>query len=55
MYCTQEPYDRVFIEIGSLPIYWYGFLIMMGALIALVVATQEGKRLGLHKIFSLIY
>ncbi len=51
MYCTHEPYDRVFIEIGSLPIYWYGFLIMLGALLALIAATQEGKRLGLHKDF----
>ncbi|PKR78011.1 prolipoprotein diacylglyceryl transferase [Halalkalibacillus sediminis] len=51
MYCSQEPYDRVFIELGPFPVYWYGFLIMMGAVIALIVATREAKRLGLHKDF----
>ncbi|WP_027965406.1 prolipoprotein diacylglyceryl transferase [Halalkalibacillus halophilus] len=51
MYCEYEAYDRVFLQLGPLPVYWYGFLIMLGALIALVVATREGKRLGLHKDF----
>ncbi|MGM8215232.1 prolipoprotein diacylglyceryl transferase [Bacillaceae bacterium W0354] len=51
MSCSYEPYDRVFIKIGSLPIYWYGVLIMLGAVIGLLVAQREGKRLGLHKDF----
>ncbi|TFB24351.1 prolipoprotein diacylglyceryl transferase [Filobacillus milosensis] len=51
MYCKAEPYDRVFIELGPFPVYWYGFLIMLGALIALLVAQKESKRLGLHKDF----
>ncbi|WP_188206680.1 prolipoprotein diacylglyceryl transferase [Alkalibacillus aidingensis] len=49
--CAYEPYDRVFIELGPLPVFWYGFLIMLGALIGLIVATKEAKRLGLHKDF----
>ncbi|SEQ24166.1 prolipoprotein diacylglyceryl transferase [Piscibacillus halophilus] len=51
MYCTAEPYDRVFINLGPFPVYWYGFLIMLGALIGLIVAQREAKRLGLHKDF----
>ncbi|GEL76530.1 prolipoprotein diacylglyceryl transferase [Tenuibacillus multivorans] len=51
MYCTAEPYDRVFFNLGPLPVYWYGVLIMLGALIGLIVAQREGKRLGLHKDF----
>ncbi|NIK12531.1 prolipoprotein diacylglyceryl transferase [Alkalibacillus almallahensis] len=49
--CTQQPYDRVFLELGPFPIYWYGVLIMLGALIGLIMATREGKRLNLHKDF----
>ncbi|MGP4073337.1 prolipoprotein diacylglyceryl transferase [Piscibacillus sp. B03] len=51
MYCTAEPYDRVFLNLGPFPVYWYGFLIMLGALIGLIVAQREAKRLGLHKDF----
>ncbi|RPF54384.1 prolipoprotein diacylglyceryl transferase [Aquisalibacillus elongatus] len=51
MYCEAEPYSRVFIELGPFPVYWYGFLIMLGAVIALIVAQREGNRLGLHKDF----
>ncbi|MFD2638975.1 prolipoprotein diacylglyceryl transferase [Piscibacillus salipiscarius] len=51
MYCSAEPYDRVFINLGPFPVYWYGFLIMLGALTGLIVAQREAKRLGLHKDF----
>ena len=51
MSCAYEPYDRVFLNLGPVPIYWYGFLIMLGAVIALIVAQKEGKRLGLDKDF----
>src|SRR5690625_854578 len=51
MSCAYEPYDRVFFNLGPIPIYWYGFLIMLGAVIALIVAQREGKRLGLDKDF----
>ncbi|GAA0472479.1 prolipoprotein diacylglyceryl transferase [Alkalibacillus silvisoli] len=49
--CNYEPYDRVFIELGPFPVYWYGFLIMLGALIGLLIAIRESKRLNLHKDF----
>lgn len=49
MTCTAEPLDRVFIQIGSLPIYWYGLIIATGVLLGLYIATREADRLGLHK------
>ncbi|WP_017186519.1 prolipoprotein diacylglyceryl transferase [Alkalibacillus haloalkaliphilus] len=49
--CAYEPYNRVFIELGPFPVYWYGFLIMLGALFGLLVAVRESKRLNLHKDF----
>lgn len=49
MTCTAEPLDRIFIQIGSLPIYWYGLIIATGVLLGLYFATKEADRLGLHK------
>ncbi|MET3682952.1 phosphatidylglycerol:prolipoprotein diacylglycerol transferase [Alkalibacillus flavidus] len=49
--CQYEAYDRVFLQLGPFPIYWYGVLIMLGAVIGLIMATQESKRLNLHKDF----
>src|SRR5699024_7345795 len=49
MTCTAEPLDRIFIQIGSLPIYWYGLIIATGVLLGLYIATKEADRLGLHK------
>lgn len=51
MSCMYEPYDRTAFYLGSIPIYWYGILIMAGAVIGLLVAQREGKRLGFHKDF----
>jgi phosphatidylglycerol---prolipoprotein diacylglyceryl transferase len=49
MMCTFEPYDRVFLDIGPLTIYWYGLIIATGAFVALLMAMREGDRLGLKK------
>ncbi|WP_102028658.1 prolipoprotein diacylglyceryl transferase [Salirhabdus sp. Marseille-P4669] len=49
MMCTYEPYDRVFLDIGPLTIYWYGLIIATGAFLALLMAMREADRLGLNK------
>ncbi|MCP8617631.1 prolipoprotein diacylglyceryl transferase [Salirhabdus salicampi] len=49
MVCTTVPYDRVFLEIGPLTIYWYGIIIATGAFLGLLLATKESERLGLQK------
>ncbi|MCQ2009192.1 prolipoprotein diacylglyceryl transferase [Sporolactobacillus sp. STSJ-5] len=42
-----EPLNRVAFELGPLHIYWYGIIIAAGALIGLLIAMREGKRLDL--------
>ena len=49
MTCEAEPLSRVFIQIGSLPIYWYGVIIAAGLFLGLLLATRESERLGLDK------
>ncbi|HLR08901.1 MAG TPA: prolipoprotein diacylglyceryl transferase [Bacillota bacterium] len=49
MTCDAPTLDRVFIQFGSLSIYWYGVIIAAGALIGLFLATREADRLGLDK------
>jgi phosphatidylglycerol:prolipoprotein diacylglycerol transferase len=44
-----EPLDRVFIQLGPFPIYWYGVIIGTGVLIGLLFAIREGERRGLPK------
>src|SRR5690625_7167064 len=39
----------MFIQIGPLPIYWYGVIIALGAFLGLYLATREADRLGLNK------
>ncbi|MEQ6378379.1 prolipoprotein diacylglyceryl transferase [Bacillaceae bacterium S4-13-56] len=46
---TIEPLDRVFINLGPFPIYWYGVIIASGAFLGLWIATREAVRLGLNK------
>lgn len=41
--------DRVFLEIGSLTIYWYGVIIAVGAMLGLWIAQRESVRRGLPK------
>ncbi|WP_269411833.1 prolipoprotein diacylglyceryl transferase [Lentibacillus daqui] len=49
MTCDAPTLDRVFIHVGSFPIYWYGVIIAAGAFIGLWLATREANRLGLKK------
>ncbi|GAA0499160.1 prolipoprotein diacylglyceryl transferase [Salinibacillus aidingensis] len=49
MFFNIQPYDRVFIELGPVPIYWYGVIIATGAALGLWLATREAKRLGLKE------
>ncbi|MCO7176467.1 prolipoprotein diacylglyceryl transferase [Sporolactobacillus kofuensis] len=42
-----EPIDRVAFQVGPLHIYWYGIIIASGALLGLLLAMREGKRLKL--------
>ncbi|HIV73974.1 MAG TPA: prolipoprotein diacylglyceryl transferase [Candidatus Pseudogracilibacillus intestinigallinarum] len=49
MMCEAEPLNRVFLEIGSLSIYWYGVIIATGLFLGLYLATKESERLGLQK------
>ena len=49
MSCNAPSLNRVFIEIGSWPIYWYGVIIATGAFLGLYIATKESNRLGLKK------
>lgn len=49
MTCDAPSLDRVFLQIGSWPIYWYGVIIAAGAFLGLFLATKESERLGLNK------
>ncbi|WP_229683058.1 prolipoprotein diacylglyceryl transferase [Virgibacillus oceani] len=49
MSCSAPSMDRVFLQLGPLPIYWYGVIIAAGAFIGLYLATKEADRLGLKK------
>lgn len=43
------PLSRIAFKLGPIPIYWYGIIIATGVLLALLLATREGKRLKLPK------
>ncbi|GAF65637.1 prolipoprotein diacylglyceryl transferase [Bacillus sp. TS-2] len=45
----NEPLDRIFIQIGPIPIYWYGVIIGLGVLLGYLVANREAKKIGLPK------
>ncbi|ENH98440.1 prolipoprotein diacylglyceryl transferase [Gracilibacillus halophilus YIM-C55.5] len=49
MACERPALDPVFLDIGSLSIYWYGIIIAIGAFLGLWLATREADRLGLKK------
>ncbi|WP_099159904.1 prolipoprotein diacylglyceryl transferase [Virgibacillus ndiopensis] len=49
MSCSAPSMDRIFLQLGPLPIYWYGVIIATGAFIGLFLATRESDRLGLKK------
>lgn len=45
--------NPVFLEIGTLQIYWYAVLIVTGVAVGLWIATKESKRLSLDsEVFS---
>ncbi|MFS0559783.1 prolipoprotein diacylglyceryl transferase [Terribacillus sp. 179-K 1B1 HS] len=47
--CEAQPLNRVFLQLGSVSIYWYGVIIAVGAAIGLWLAIRESKKRGLHK------
>jgi len=47
--CNAPSLNRIFVQIGPLPIYWYGVIIALGAFLGLYLATREADRLGLNK------
>lgn len=49
MTCEAESLNRVFINLGPIPIYWYGVIIAAGLFLGLYLATKESDRLGLKK------
>ncbi len=49
MVCEAEALNRVFIQLGPIPIYWYGFIIATGLFLGLYLAQKESNRLGLQK------
>lgn len=49
MVCDAPSLDRVFFQLGSFSIYWYGVIIATGLFLGLYVATKEADRLGLKK------
>jgi len=49
MTCSAPSLDRVMIQIGDFPIYWYGVIIAIGAFLGLFIATKEANKLGMEK------
>ncbi|MFD1361653.1 prolipoprotein diacylglyceryl transferase [Lentibacillus salinarum] len=49
MSCSAPALDPVFMELGPLPIHWYGLIIAFGAFLGLYLATKESDRLGMPK------
>lgn len=39
--------DRVAFQLGPLPVHWYGIILGTAALVGLLLAIREGKRLGI--------
>ncbi len=46
---TIEPLNPIFLEIGSLTIYWYGVIIGIGVFLGYLLATREASRRGMPK------
>ncbi len=44
-----QPLDRVALEFGPFTIYWYGVIIVFGAILGYIIATKEAKKRGLPK------
>ncbi|MET3697835.1 prolipoprotein diacylglyceryl transferase [Bacillus oleivorans] len=46
---TIQPIDRVAIDLGVIQVYWYGVIIISGAILALWLAIRESERRDLPK------
>lgn len=44
-----KPLNPIAIELGPIQVHWYGVIIGLGALLALLIAVRESERRGLHK------
>ncbi|SFE93423.1 prolipoprotein diacylglyceryl transferase [Alteribacillus iranensis] len=49
MVYTIQPLDRVAFQLGTIPIYWYGVLIGIGALLGFLIANREANKRGMPK------
>src|SRR5699024_2701233 len=49
MTCQAEPLNNVFLQLGSITIYWYGVIIAVALFLGLYLATKEADRLQLKK------
>ena len=49
---VQPTFDRVAIELGPVPIYWYGIVIALGAVVGLLIAIFESKRIGFNEEYA---
>jgi len=49
---VQPTFDRVAIELGPIPIYWYGVVIALGAILGLLIAIYESKRIGFNEEYA---
>jgi phosphatidylglycerol---prolipoprotein diacylglyceryl transferase len=49
METTINQIDRVAIDLGPIQLYWYGVIIMSGALVGLLLAMRESERRDLPK------
>ncbi len=47
------PLNNVAIQLGPIPIHWYGIILGTAALVGLLLAIYEGKRRGIHPDFFL--
>lgn len=48
MSCSAPALNRVFIQLGSVSIYWYGVIIALGLFIGLYIAQREAKRFDIN-------
>ncbi len=42
------PLDPVALQLGPLKVHWYGIILGTAALVGLLLAIREGKRVGIH-------
>lgn len=47
--------NRVLLDLGFIKIYWYSFLILIGAFLGCYLALREGKKRGLTENFMINY